>query len=276
MRCGALVLLLLRATGPALALPLSQLMARLRASRAYRSAFKRAYGRESISRTTIGRALASYVRTLRSGDAAADRYAAGDSLALSAEAQRGRSLFYGKANCSVCHVGPNFTDEHFHNTGVAWGGPDAGRFAVTHDSADRGRFKVPTLRNVERTAPYMHDGSIATLADVVDFYDRGGRANPRLDPELRPLALGAEEKRDLVAFLRSLTGSRWQAGRQSGSRSRWTGCNTSASVRTASGSPSPRDATETKCGSWKTSCRRQRSERGPSSGDPGAWVGVQR
>jgi len=112
-------------------------------------------------------------------------------------------------NCTACHVGPLLTDEQFHNTGVAWKAgisSDAGRFGVTAREADRGAFKTPTLREVARTAPYMHDGSLATLDEVVEYYDRGGNPNAFRDPELRPLALTADEKRALVAFLSSVSG----------------------------------------------------------------------
>ena len=105
-------------------------------------------------------------------------------------------------------VGANFTDESFHNTGVS---PqplsDLGRGQITGRNRDRGRFKTPTLREVARTAPYMHDGSLATLQDVIDFYDDGGRKNPHRDPELRPLRLTKGEKTELAAFLKSLTGT---------------------------------------------------------------------
>jgi cytochrome c peroxidase len=188
-----------------LALPLSELTRRIRAVPDYRERFARAYAGESISAVTIGRALASYVRTLRSGNSAVDRYSAGDRNALSREERAGRALFLGRANCATCHAGPNFTDERFHNTGVS-GGIDRGRLAVTGDSADLGRFKVPTLRNVSRTAPYMHDGSLRTLEEVVSFYDSGGGKNPRLDAEIRVLRLDAAERRALAAFLRALTG----------------------------------------------------------------------
>jgi cytochrome c peroxidase len=147
-------------------------------------------------------ALASYVRTIRSGDSRFDGYAAGKSGALNEQEKAGLALFRGKASCSTCHAGPNFTDENFHNTGIAW---KDGKLA--DEGAGEGKFKVPTLREVARTAPYMHDGSMATLDDVVDYYDRGGNANPGLDEDLRPLHLSAEEKRALVAFLRSLSGS---------------------------------------------------------------------
>jgi cytochrome c peroxidase len=102
---------------------------------------------------------------------------------------------------------PHLTDERFHNTGASVGTSDAGRYAVTGRNEDRGAFKTPSLRDVARTAPYMHDGSLRTLEDVVDFYDRGGHINPHLDHEVRPLALSSDDKRDLVAFLRALTGS---------------------------------------------------------------------
>jgi cytochrome c peroxidase len=120
---------------------------------------------------------------------------------LSEEEQRGLQLFRGRGNCTACHVGPNFSDEKVHNTGVAWN-PVASE--LKDAGAGHGEFKPPTLREVARSAPYMHDGSVATLEDVVDFYSNGGRANPFLDPELRPLLLDADEKRALVAFLRSL------------------------------------------------------------------------
>ena len=120
----------------------------------------------------------------------------------------GLDLFRGRANCTACHVGPNLTDEQFHNTGVFWGQQpyDPGRFTVTGVSEDIGKFKTPTLREIAGTAPYMHDGSIATLEDVVDFYTDGGRQNPFVDREVRPLGLTEDEKAALVAFLRSLTG----------------------------------------------------------------------
>ncbi len=115
-------------------------------------------------------------------------------------------LYEGKGRCWRCHTGANFTDEQFHNTGVSWGKEplDLGRFAVTRRDADRGKFKTPTLRGVALTAPYMHDGSLATLEQVVEFYNRGGGANPHRDPALRPLGLSKEEARSLVAFLKAL------------------------------------------------------------------------
>jgi len=154
-------------------------------------------------------ALASYVRTIRSGDSRFDRYTAGERNALTPLEKSGLDVFRGRGGCTTCHLGPSFTDEQFHNTGVAWHDGrllDPGRFNVTGAPRDRGAFKTPTLREVARTAPYMHDGSLATLEAVVDFYSEGGRANPFLDPEMRPRDFTIEEKRALVAFLRALTG----------------------------------------------------------------------
>jgi len=154
-------------------------------------------------------ALASYVRTIRSGDSRFDRYTAGERNALTPLEKSGLDVFRGRGGCTTCHLGPSFTDEQFHNTGVAWREGrllDPGRFNVTSAPRDRGAFKTPTLREIARTAPYMHDGSLATLEAVVDFYSEGGRPNPSLDPELRPRDFTIEEKRALVAFLRALTG----------------------------------------------------------------------
>jgi cytochrome c peroxidase len=192
--------------------PLPALMRRLRAERTYRAAFARAFG-GSIDSSTVSRALASYVRTLRSGNAPVDRWRDGDTAALLPSARRGLLLFIGAANCVSCHVGSNFTDEQFHNTGVSArsagysGTEDPGRARVTGRAQDTGAFKTPTLRDVARSAPYMHDGSLATLEEVVALYDSGGRANPNLDAEIRPLHLTPDQRRDLVAFLLALTGS---------------------------------------------------------------------
>jgi len=167
-----------------------------------------ASSRVGMDATAMSQALASYVRSILSGDAAFDRFITGDRTALSAEQQLGLQIFRGKGNCTACHVGPTFSDEKLHNTGVAWpatGAALAGGF--TDPGAGHGDFKTPTLREVARTAPYMHDGSLTRLKDVIDFYDRGGRPNPHLDPELRPLRLTDAEKTSLGAFLRSLSGT---------------------------------------------------------------------
>jgi cytochrome c peroxidase len=160
-----------------------------------------AAARVGLPTTEIARALASYLRSILSGDSAFDRFVNGDRTALSAEQQRGLQVFRGKGNCTACHVGPNFTDERTHNTGIAWRSG-----AMADEGAGNGAFKTPTLREIARTAPYMHDGSLRSLDDVVDFYDRGGNPNPHLDEEIRPARFTPAEKRGLVAFLRSLNG----------------------------------------------------------------------
>ncbi len=169
-----------------------------------------AAGRVRLDRVALSQALASYVRSILSGDAPVDRYMNGQRDALPEDARQGLNLFRGKANCTACHLGPNFTDERFHNTGVAWREErllDQGRFVVTAKEENRGAFKTPTLREIARTAPYMHDGSIPTLDDVVEFYNRGGNKNPHLDSELHPQNLTAQEKQALLAFLKSLSGT---------------------------------------------------------------------
>ncbi|MCG8459290.1 MAG: hypothetical protein MI919_23690 [Holophagales bacterium] len=181
---------------------------RLRLDPAYRESFEAAFS-EPISSSTVGRALAAFQRTLLAGGSPFDQFEwLGDPTALSPAARRGLRLFRGKAGCSTCHVGTNLSDEKFHNLGVGWhdGPGEAGRMEVTGDPRDRGAYKTPTLRNVELTAPYMHDGSLETLGEVIDFYDRGGNPNPHLDPEVRALGLSEAEKNELESFLRALTG----------------------------------------------------------------------
>jgi cytochrome c peroxidase len=150
----------------------------------------------------LSQALASYVRTILAGGSRYDKYVNGDRDALTATERQGLQVFRGKANCTACHIGPNLTDERFHNTGVAW--RDGSLADLGRDQ--RGAFKTPTLREVAGRAPYMHDGSLATLEEVIEFYNRGGNRNPNLDPEIRPLGLSEEEKRALAAFLRALNG----------------------------------------------------------------------
>ena len=189
-------------------LTLEEAVDRLRRKRRYRKSFEQTFGQEPNAEN-LARALAAYVRTIVAGDSPYDRYAFGDRGALSQQALAGLRIFRGKANCTLCHAGPTLTDEEFHNTGIAWRDgsfQDEGRALVTQRDEDRGKFKTPTLREVARTAPYMHDGSLATLSEVADFYSAGGRKNPNLDPELRPLNLSAEEKAALIAFLQALSG----------------------------------------------------------------------
>ena len=122
---------------------------------------------------------------------------------MSEAAERGRALYFGKASCSTCHVGFDLTDELFHNIGIGMdqAEPDLGRFVVSEVEADKGAFKTPSLRNITLTAPYMHDGSLKTLMEVVEHYDKGGIANPWLSDKIFPLKLTDQEKRDLVAFM---------------------------------------------------------------------------
>jgi cytochrome c peroxidase len=161
-----------------------------------------AKSRTGVDTKTISLALASYVRSILSGNSPYDRFVGGDRAALSEEANVGMQIFRGRGNCTACHVGPNFSDETPHNTGIAW------RNGTLADAgAGRGDFKTPTLREVVRIGPYMHDGALATLEEIVNYYDRGGNPNPWLDPELRPLQLSPDDKRALVAFLRSLSGT---------------------------------------------------------------------
>lgn len=173
---------------------------------------EQAASRVGLSTRDLTGALATYVRSIMSGNAPYDRYIHGDRAALSAEEQSGLRVFRGKGNCTACHIGPSLTDERFHNTGIAWADAsrsfrDEGRAAVTGAAKDRGAFKTPTLREVARTAPYMHDGSIATLEDAIDYYDRGGNRHLLIDEEVRPLGMTPAEKRSLVAFLRALSGT---------------------------------------------------------------------
>lgn len=178
----------------------------------YRRLFKEVFGTE-ITIERVGQAIASFQRTILSGNSPADRFdRAGDENALSPAAQRGLKLFQGKARCARCHSGFNFTDEKFHNIGIGWdtNTVDLGRYMITKNPEEIGAFKTPTLREISRTAPYMHDGRFGTLEEVVNFYNQGGVKNPFLDNTLIPLELTDQERDDLVAFLRSLNGEGWQ------------------------------------------------------------------
>ena len=156
----------------------------------------------------VAKAIAAYERTILSGNSPFDRFNAGDKKALSAAAQRGLALFQGKANCVTCHVSFNFTDENYHNLGVGMdkANPDLGRFTVTKNDDHKGAFKTPTLRDVAKRPPYMHDGSLKTLEEVIAFYNKGGTPNQWLSKDIRPLNLTPQEQKDLVAFMEALTG----------------------------------------------------------------------
>jgi cytochrome c peroxidase len=179
---------------------------RLRDDPAYAAQFKAAFD-DGVTEANLAKALASFERVLLRGDSAVDRFRQkGEHNALGPQERSGLWLYESKARCWRCHSGPGFTDERFHNTGVGWGKEpiDLGRFTVTKNDSDRGKFRTPTLRGVSLSSAFMHDGSLKTLEDVVAFYNRGGNANPHLDPALAPLGLSAEEIRDLVAFLKAL------------------------------------------------------------------------
>lgn len=189
--------------------PLDGAISRLAADETYREAFAAAYP-GGVTAANVGRALAAFERVLDTGDSRVDRFRAGEPAALTDNERIGLWLFESRAQCWRCHRGANFSDEQFHNTGVAalQSEGDPGRFAVTRDERDRGRFKTPGLRDVSRTAPYMHDGSLGTLRDVVEYYNRGGAAQANLDPAIKPLGLSAEQIDHLVAFLKALDGER--------------------------------------------------------------------
>jgi cytochrome c peroxidase len=185
---------------------------RLAGMQGYQALFASAYPGEPMSQETIAKALAAFQRTLVSNDSAFDRWVAGDTKALTPEQYRGYKVFLdpAKGNCASCHSGSNFTDNGFHNIGIRDAGakPDVGRFEQRPLAAMKGAFKTPTLRDIELTAPYFHDGSAATLRDVVQHYARGGEDRSNVSPDVRPLKLSEQEQDELVAFLRSLTGAR--------------------------------------------------------------------
>lgn len=208
--------------------------------RGYKGWFKRVFARD-VNIDDLARAIAAFERTVVSGNARYDEFKAGNQQALNEAEKRGLELFEGKARCSQCHNGPNFTDEKYHNIGVGWDAVsvDLGRYKTTRNEQDIGAFKTPTLREISGTAPYMHNGAFATLEETVVFYNRGGIANPFLDVEMRrpnrtleqilehyekekvqkkpsaemelvKLDLTKQEQADLVAFLRTLSGQGWQ------------------------------------------------------------------
>lgn len=206
----------------------------------YKSWFKRVFARD-VNMDDLAKAIAAFERTVVSGKSRYDEFKAGNQQALSEAEKRGLAIFEGKARCSQCHNGPNFTDEKYHNIGVDWDTVriDPGRYRVTNKEQDIGAFKTPTLREIAGTAPYMHNGAFATLEETVTFYNMGGVANPFLDVEMkRPnltleqlleyyekkndpgnpapeielvkLGLTMQEQADLVAFLMTLGGQGWQ------------------------------------------------------------------
>ena len=187
-------------------LPEKTLIERLSAIPGYVSAFDVAFGKGEITTLKIEQALATFERSIVSGEAPFDRWVRGDQTAINAAAKRGFVLFNGKANCAACHSGWAFTDVSFHDIGVAKN-DDIGRGRLFPTSVKlQYAFKTPTLRDVARRRPYMHDGSLPTLEDVIDLYNRGGIDRPSRDDEIHQLNLPESEKADLIAFLQTLSG----------------------------------------------------------------------
>jgi cytochrome c peroxidase len=196
-------------------LPLSIAVERLREHPNYKKYFKHFYGHKPDS-ASLTNALATFMRTLETSDTPFDDWMQGDRSAMSAAAVRGRQVFMKKGKCFDCHFSPDFTGDEFRNIGLYDGEKlnDAGRFAVTRKESDKGKFKVPGLRNVAVTAPYMHNGQFKTLKEVIDYYDQpdnfGIHSIGRDTLLQRPLGLTATEKTDLEAFLEALTDRRFK------------------------------------------------------------------
>lgn len=181
--------------------------ARLQSHEAYPALFRSAFGETAkpTAKTAV-QAIASFVRTILSGNSPYDRFTRGDSAALTTAQRRGMSLFFSdRTHCSTCHSGFNFSDEKFHSTGLYSHYYDVGRFNITRLEKDRGTFRTPTLRNIALTAPYMHDGETFTLEQVMHHYNTGGKPFINKDPLIVPLNLTDAEIADVIAFLRSLT-----------------------------------------------------------------------
>jgi len=186
-------------------LPLDQLVPRLEKVSFYNLEFNKVFGKSGINLENIAKAIAAFERSIVSDNSAYDKYIAGDKAAMSPAAIRGLSLFEGKANCTNCHDGPNFTDDSFHNIGVSSVEVDNGRANIAKSAELAGAFKTPGLRNAIFTAPYMHDGSEASLEDVIKYYNNGGKHKESLSKLIKPLHLNDVEVADLVAFLGALT-----------------------------------------------------------------------
>ncbi|MEE2710075.1 MAG: cytochrome c peroxidase [Gemmatimonadota bacterium] len=179
----------------------------------YSHYFRKAFGSGPITPYRVASSIADYERSLVSGGSPWDLRKQG--LSPEIPASEGEKLFFGKARCFSCHFGENFTDNRFHNTGIGWDAEkslfrDKGRYNVTLEIGEIGRFKTPTLRNVARRPPFMHDGSLPDLRTVVLHYNRGGILNPNLSPEIQPLNLAQDEIRNLIEFLDALTDSQRQ------------------------------------------------------------------
>lgn len=192
------------------------MVARLEGIAGYRPYFEKAFGSREITKEKVAAALAEYVRSRRSGNSAYDRWAYGrDGRALSVEAQQGSEIFFFNGACATCHAGFNFSDGRFYNLGIGWDEAtqsyrDEGRAAVTGNPRDLGKFKTPGLRDVAERPPYMHDGSLKTLREVVEFYNRGGTRHPSQNGRVRPLRLTDADIDAVVSFLRALSGEGYQ------------------------------------------------------------------
>lgn len=182
-----------------MAMPLAKLLPKLNAVKGYREAFSRVYGVKTIGKLELARALAAYERSIIVDNTPFDRFIAGDTKALSASERRGLEIYKGKGQCVLCHDGANFTDYSFHNLGIDDGDP--GRAKIIADTSQFGAFKTPGLRNIAFSQPYMHDGSLADLAEVVQFYNVGGGKAKNKSDLVKPLNLSEQEQADLVAFL---------------------------------------------------------------------------
>lgn len=179
-----------------------QVLNRLSKINFYQQEFTAVY-EDGLTFENVGKAIAAFERTVISDNSAFDQYIAGNEDAMSPSAVRGLKLFAGKANCIACHDGPNFTDDSFHNIGL--GIDDPGRYEFVKEKAFLGAFKTPGLRNIIYSAPYMHDGSVRTLEEVVEHYNQGGVGQKNVSPLIKPLKLNKQEKADLVAFMAALT-----------------------------------------------------------------------
>jgi cytochrome c peroxidase len=167
---------------------------------------KAAYGRDTIDPYVVTRALACFERTFVSGDSRYDRLLLGQKDQMNEQELRGRDLFFSnRTQCSTCHSGVFFTDMDYHNVGLTEVYQDEGKARATHELEDVGKFKTPTLRNIQLTAPYMHDGSLTSLEEVISFYNRGGDNHPNKDSRIHALNLSPQECDDLLAFLTTLT-----------------------------------------------------------------------
>lgn len=177
----------------------------------YLKKFKAVFGNEECTVDQIVKAIATFERTILSGNSPYDKFKAGDKTAMTDQQIEGYRIFK-KSGCNNCHLEPLFTDGRFLNIGVGMDAkdPDLGRYLITKNEKDWGGFKVPTLREVAKSPPYMHDGSQKTLEEVIDYYDKGGTPNKNLHPLMKPLHLSEQDKKALKAFLEALNGEGWQ------------------------------------------------------------------